>query len=110
MQAKCTPGQPLSSTAPHNLPRKIAPAKLAAKFRVKVAREKKRTPPDPEATGKTGPLQQLSTWKRWQRGPTQEEGRAIGTRPCNDRSNASAIHERRDKEQDFHNGDGLDKL
>ena len=40
MQAKHVPGRPSTSTAPRKLPRKIAPAKLAAKFRVEVAKQK----------------------------------------------------------------------
>ena len=40
MEAEHAPGLPLSSTAPRKPPRKIAPAKLAAKFRVEVARQK----------------------------------------------------------------------
>ena len=40
MQAKHAPGRPPTSTAPRKQPRKIAPAKLAAKFRIEVAKQK----------------------------------------------------------------------
>ena len=42
-RAPHAPGRPLSSTAPRKPPRKIAPAKLAAKVRVKVAWAKEET-------------------------------------------------------------------
>ena len=40
MRANRTPGRPLSSTAPRKPPRRIAPAKLAAKFRADVTKQK----------------------------------------------------------------------
>ena len=40
MQAKYAPGRPPTSTAPRKQPRKNAPAKLAAKFQVEVAKQK----------------------------------------------------------------------